>query len=116
MKATKRTRSPHRYKPESNSKYGVRHIHHCFKTGCFFGGVVWVLCHINLCRLFNAKSIFMKIVLFQTIQFSISTQFKCKKTFLFEAIRFSQAVLILIYVYVSSLLLSSDNIFGTRPC
>ena len=27
---------------------------------------------------FNAKSIFMKIVLFQTIQFSISTQFKCK--------------------------------------
>ena len=40
--------------------------------------VVWVLWHINLCKLFNAKSIFMKIVLFQTIQFSISTQFKCK--------------------------------------
>ena len=33
---------------------------------------------LALCRLFNAKSIFMKIVLFQTIQFSISTQFKCK--------------------------------------
>ena len=30
---------------------------------------VWVLCHTNLWRLFNAKSIFMKIVLFQTIQF-----------------------------------------------
>ena len=49
--------------------------------------------------LFNAKSIFMKIVLFQTIQFSIITQFKCKyslivKTFLFQAIQFSQAVLI----------------------
>ena len=41
----------------------------------------------------------MKIVLFQIIQFSISTQFKCKyslivKTFLFQAIQFSQEVLI----------------------
>ena len=41
----------------------------------------------------------MKIVLFQTIQFRISTDFKCKyslivKTFLFQAIQFSQAVLI----------------------
>ena len=40
-----------------------------------------------------------KTVPFQTIQFSISTQFKCKyslivKTFLFQAIQFSQAVLI----------------------
>ena len=39
---------------------------------------VWVLWHINRSRLFNAKSIFMKIVLFQTIQFSISTQFNFK--------------------------------------
>ena len=36
----------------------------------------------------------MEIVLFQTIQFGISTQFKCKyilivKTFLFQAIPFS---------------------------
>ena len=29
-------------------------------------------------RLFNAKSIFMQIILFQTVQFRISTQFKCK--------------------------------------
>ena len=42
----------------------------------------------------------MKIVLFQTIQFSISAKFKCKyslivkKTFQFLAIQFSQAVLI----------------------
>ena len=41
----------------------------------------------------------MKIVLFQTIRFSISTQFKCKYsliliTFLFQAIQFSQAILI----------------------
>ena len=40
-----------------------------------------------------------KTVQFQTIQFSISAQFKCKyslivKTFLFQAIQFSQAVLI----------------------
>ena len=40
--------------------------------------VIWVLWHINLCRLSNAKSIFMKVVLFQTIQFRISMQFKCK--------------------------------------
>ena len=32
-----------------------------------------VLWHINLCRLFKAKSIFMRIVLFQTIQFSMGT-------------------------------------------
>ena len=48
----------------------------CFKSIRLVGCLgLW---HINLCRLFNAKSIFMKIVLFQTIQFSISTQFKCK--------------------------------------
>ncbi len=40
-----------------------------------------------------------KTVTFQTIQFSISMQFKCKyslivKTFLFQAIQFSQIVLI----------------------
>ena len=40
--------------------------------------VIWVLWHINLCRFSNAKSIFMKVVLFQTIQFRISMQFKCK--------------------------------------
>ena len=40
-----------------------------------------------------------KTVIFQTIQFSISMKFKCKyslivKTFLFQAIQFSQTVLI----------------------
>ena len=40
--------------------------------------VGWVLWHINLCRLFNAKSIFKKTVLFQTI--------------IFQANQFSQAV------------------------
>ena len=57
--------------------------------------------------LFNAKSIFMKIVLFQTIQFKISTQFKCKyslivKTFLFLAIQSSQAVLIQLIQFIIS--------------
>ena len=31
----------------------------------------------------------MEIVLFQTIQFSISTQFNCQKHFYFELIQFS---------------------------
>ena len=44
----------------------------------------WVLWHINLCKLFNAESIFMKIVLFQTIQFNMSTQFNCQKRFYFK--------------------------------
>ena len=36
----------------------------------------------------------MQIVLFQTIQFSMSTQFNCQKTFLFQGIQFIQTVLI----------------------
>ena len=56
------------------------------------GLVVWVLWHGNLCRLFNAKSIFMQIVLFQTIQFSMSTQFNSQK--LFPAIQLTKTVLI----------------------
>ena len=46
--------------------------------------IVWVLWHINLCGLFNAESIFMQIVLFQTIQFSMRTQFNCQKHFYFK--------------------------------
>ena len=72
----------------------------CFSEKvCLF---VWVLCHINLYRLFNAKSIFIqikqfyfkqfslvkcqicsvgkqKIILFQIVPFSISMQFKNAK-------------------------------------
>ena len=40
-------------------------------------------------RLFNAKSIFMKIVVFQTIQFRISTQFKCKYSLIVKNISIS---------------------------
>ena len=49
---------------------------------------------------FSVSTVSMsKTVPFQTIQFSMSTQFKCKyslivKTFLFQAIQFSQAILI----------------------
>ena len=64
--------------------------------------VGWVLWHINLCRLFNAKSIFMQIVLFQTIQFSMSTQFKCQKTFIFQSIQFIQTILIQLILFTHS--------------
>ena len=51
--------------------------------------VVWGLWHINLCRLFNAKSISLKIVLFQAIQLSISPQFKCKYCLIVENVSIS---------------------------
>ena len=68
--------------------------------------VGWLgLWHINLCRLFKAKSIFMQIVLFQTIQFSVSAQFNCQKlSFLFQAIQFIQTVLI-------QLIISKDFVY-----
>ena len=50
--------------------------------------VGWILWRINLCRLLNAKSIFIQIVLFQTIQFSMSTQFNCQKHFYFKLFSF----------------------------
>ena len=43
----------------------------------------------QFCWLFNTKSIFMKIVLFQTIQFSLSTQFKCKYSLIVKNISIS---------------------------
>ena len=53
----------------------------CGSVGVF-GLVLW---HVTNCRLFNAKSIFIYIpVLFQTIQFSISTQFKSQKHLYFK--------------------------------
>ena len=51
--------------------------------------VGWILWHINLCRLFNAKSMFLKIVLFQTIQFKISTEFNCKNSLIVKNISIS---------------------------
>ena len=50
--------------------------------------MVWfslVLWHINHCKLFNAKFIlYIRTVLFTTIQFSINTQFECQKQFYFK--------------------------------
>ena len=63
-----------------------------------------------------------KTVQFKTIQFSISTQFKCKynltvKTFLFLAIQFSQAVLIqLIQFSISTDFLYTQLIVKTVLC
>ena len=49
-------------------------------------GLVWLFGFYGISTFVgysNAKSVFMKIVLFQTIQFSISTQFKREKIFYF---------------------------------
>ena len=69
--------------------YPYNHIYiyvyvHLYRTILVGSLVGWVLWHVNLCRLFNAKSIFMQIALFQTIQFSMSTQFNCEKHFYFK--------------------------------
>ena len=62
-------------------------VYYSFKirNGWLVGLVDCVLWHINLWRLFNAKSILCKkSVLFQTIQFAMSTQFNCQKHFYFR--------------------------------
>ena len=54
---------------------------------CWFIG--WIQWHINLCRLLNAKSIFMQnSVLFQTINSAYVRGFDVK-TVLFQAVQFS---------------------------
>ena len=53
------------------------------QTNQFSISIVFVYIQLNV-----------KTVLFQTIQFRMSTQFNCQKTFLFKAIQFSQTVLI----------------------
>ena len=69
-----------------------------------------------------------KTVQFQTIQFSISTQFKCKysliekKKFLFRAIQFSQAILLQLiqfcksthFVYTQLIQLSTSTQFKCK--
>ena len=50
----------------------------------YVGWLVGVLWHVNHCRYFNANSIFIQIVLFQTIQFSMSTYFNSQKYFYFN--------------------------------
>ena len=53
-----------------------------FQLMRYWFGLVWfglVLWNIKHCCLFNAKSIFIHInILFQTMQFNVSTQFKCQ--------------------------------------
>ena len=62
----------HKTVQESPSQSLFVFVHWTVQTFCLF---VWVLWHINFCRLINAKSIFIRTALFQAIQFSISTQF-----------------------------------------
>ena len=52
--------------------------------------VGWILLQINLCKLFNAKSLFMQIVVFEAIQFSMNTQFNCPNHVYFELISFNK--------------------------
>ena len=57
--------------------------------------ICWVLWHINFSRLFNAKSIFYANNQFYFKQFSLAwVHSLIVKTFLFQAIQFSQTVLI----------------------
>ena len=56
-------------------------------VGGFFYGIS------TFVKFFYGKSIFMQKVLFQTIHLSMTTQLNCQKTFLFQAIQFSQTVL-----------------------
>ena len=64
---------------DEDKKYAINIINSQFK-----GLVVWGLWQINHCRLFNAKSFFMQILLFQTIRFSKSTQFNSQKHYYFK--------------------------------
>ena len=54
--------------------------------------VGWVLLHINLCRLFNAKSIFKQII--GSISSLAQVHSLIVKTFQIQAIQFSQTVVI----------------------
>ena len=66
----------------SNKDYFISVTEHVCQSWRLVG---WVLWHINVCQLFNAKSIFMQIVSsISTIQFSMSTQFVCQKHFYFK--------------------------------
>ena len=61
---------------------GLFYVEVSFLFVCLFVCVLW---HVKLCRLFNGKSILKKqTVLFQTIQFGISTQFNSQKHFYFK--------------------------------
>ena len=57
---------------------------------------VWfdlVLWHIKHCKLFNAKPIlYIWTVLFQTVQFKLSTQFECQKQFYHKLFSFVNKV------------------------
>ena len=66
--------------------------------------------HINLCRLFKAKSIFIQIITFisnNSVLYEYTVQ--SSKTFLFQAIQFSQTVLIQIIQFSGSTIPMSKN-------
>ena len=83
----------------------------------FLFGLGLILWQTNHCRLFNAKSIYIYIstVLFQTIQFSISTQFKMSKTVLFQAIQFSRSTQFSFIWSIDSTLLGATTLGQNGP-
>ena len=59
----------------------------CEETFQVYGLVGWLFRFYGISTFvgyLTPKSIFIQIVLFQTIQFSISTQFNCQKHFYFK--------------------------------
>ena len=74
--------------------------------------VGWILWHINLCRLFNAKSIFIQIISSisnNSVQHEYTAQLS--KTFLFQTIQFIQTVLIqLIQFSISTFVYTQLNV------
>ena len=64
---------------------------------CLFICLLW---RINLCGIFNAKSIFIQTVLFQTIQLSISTQLNYQKYFYFKPFSLVKQFYVCVYVCI----------------
>ena len=78
--------------------------------------------YIYITNQFSVSTVLMsKAVPFQTVQFSISTQFKCKygligKTFLFQTIRFRQRVLVQTVQFGIGLQPRPKNLVCTTIC
>ena len=80
----------------------------CLPIAIYIGWLVyWVLWHINLCRLFNAKSILCKqSVRLKTVHVSISTQFNGQKRFYFKLFK---QLYVTIQLSVNTVLMSKNS-------
>ena len=73
--------------------------------------LIWILWHINLCRLYNATSIFIQMICFISNN-SVYHEytFQLSKTFLFQAIQFRQTVLIQTIQFSGSTVLMTKTV------